>query len=410
MSNKGRNLTRRQWLKGIGSVGLGSLLLPTDGMANMDDRWLASADASNNQLVPTRPFGKTGVPVSILSLGGMFDIPSNQLILKQALKWGVTYWDTADCYGSGKSEKGIGKFFSKYPDQRKKVFLVSKSDDRDPEGMSSLLNRSLERMNTNYIDLYFVHGIKDIDELNEETKKWAAQAKALGKIKFFGFSTHRDMETCLMDAAKLGWIDGIMMTYNFRLMHTEKMKAAVDACTRAGIGLTAMKTQGGGAVRTESETELQMAGRFLKEGYTDAQAKLKAVWENPQIASICSQMPSMTILMSNVGAALNRTDLSAKTKGLLEQYARETQSTYCAGCGHICEAATGGNVPVSDVMRYMMYYHHYTNQDEARTDLARLPKKTCERLTKADYSEAERQCPQRLEIGNLMRSAVKILG
>jgi predicted aldo/keto reductase-like oxidoreductase len=410
MSEKGGKLTRRQWLKGVGTAGLGSLLLPTDAMAGIGDHWLASADASGDQLVPTRPFGKTGVNVSMLSLGGMFDIQSNQLLLKQALKWGVTYWDTADCYGRGKSEKGIGKFFSKYPHQRKKVFLVSKSDDRDPEGMTHLLNRSLERMNTDYLDLYFVHSISDIDELNEDTRQWAAQAKTHGKIKFFGFSTHRNMETCLMDAAKLGWIDGIMMTYNFRLMHSEKMKKAVDACARAGIGLTAMKTQGGGTVRTESETELQMAGRFLKEGFTDKQAKLKAVWENPQIASICSQMPNMTILMSNVGAALNRNNLSAKGKRLLEQYARETKTTYCAGCGGICESALDDDVPVSDVMRYMMYHNHYTNQDEARTALAKLPKETCERLTILDFSTAERQCPQRLEIDKLMRRAAEILG
>ena len=51
------------------------------------------------------------------------------------------------------------------------------------------------------------------------------------------------MENCLTDAARLGWIDGIMATYNYRLMHTDRMKKAVDACTEAGIGLIAMKTQ-----------------------------------------------------------------------------------------------------------------------------------------------------------------------
>ena len=129
------------------------------------------------------------------------------MMLKQALKWGVTYWDTADCYGSGKSEEGIGKFFSRYPEQRKNVFLVSKSDDRDPEGMSRLLNRSLKRMNTNYIDLYFVHAISDIDEINEDTKKWESEDRQwilkstmeilkhlhpdLGKIKFQAFQNFR---------------------------------------------------------------------------------------------------------------------------------------------------------------------------------------------------------------------------
>ena len=126
--------------------------------------------------------------------------------------------------------------------------------------MTKLLNQSLERMKTETIDLYFVHGIRGIDELNQETKAWAEKAKAAGKIKFFGFSTHSNMEECLLAAAKLGWIDGIMMTYNFRLMHQEAMKSAVDACVKAGIGLTAMKTQGGGSVNMESETELKWRG------------------------------------------------------------------------------------------------------------------------------------------------------
>jgi len=409
MSNRERRLTRREWLKGIGVTGLGSLLLSTKVMAGTNEDWLASAENGGNQTVPNRPFGKTGVDVSMLSLGGMFDIASNQLILKQALKSGVTYWDTADCYGMGKSEEGIGKFFSKYPEERKRVFLVTKSDDRDPEGLTRLLNRSLERMHTSYIDLYFVHGIRDIDELNEDTRQWVRQAKALEKIKFFGFSTHRNMETCMLGAAKLGWIDGIMMSYNFRLMHSEEMKKAVAACVQSGIGLTAMKTQGGGPVRTESEAELKMAGQFLKQGFTDKQAKLKAVWENPHIASICSQMPNMTILMSNVDAACNRTKLSAESKRLLEAYASETLSTYCAGCGHICESALEEQVPVSDVMRYMMYHHHYTHQDEARSALAWIPKETREHLSALDYSAAERRCPQRLEIGKLMRQAAKVL-
>ncbi len=102
----------------------------------------------------------------------------------------------------------------------------------------------------------------------------------------------------------MGWIDGIMMSYNFRLMHSEKMRKAVDACTIAGIGLTAMKTQGGGSVRTSTETELELAGSFLQKGFTDAQAKLKAVWENQAIASICSEMPNTTILMANVASRL----------------------------------------------------------------------------------------------------------
>ena len=143
------------------------------------------------------------------------------------------------------------------------------------------------------------------------------------------------------------------------------MKRAVDACVKAGIGMTAMKTQGGGQVKTDTETELKLAGRFLQKGFTDAQAKLKAVWQNPNIASICSQMPNMTILMSNAAAAMDRTQLSANDRNLLQQYAQETHSDYCAGCTAICESAITGDVPVGKIMRYLMYSRSYGDHDHA---------------------------------------------
>ncbi len=404
MSEKKTHFSRREFLKATGAVGIGTMINATPTMEKM-----AQAANSGDAVVPTRPFGKTGVEVSILSLGGMFDIPNNQLLMKQALKWGVTYWDTADCYGYGRSEKGIGKFFAKYPETREKIFLVTKSDDRDADGMTRLLNRSLERMNTDYIDLYFVHGIRGIEELNNDTKAWAKKAKARAKIRFFGFSTHSNMEECMLKAAKLDWIDGIMMTYNYRLMHSNKMKEAVAACSEAGIGLTAMKTQGGGSVDASTETELKLAGRFLQKGFNDKQAKLKAVWENSKIASICSQMPTITILTSNVAAALDKTSLSAGDLRLLDNYAQETASSYCAGCSNICESALAEEVPVADVMRYLMYYESYGQRDRARASYAKLSHQIRERLENFDHSAAEKGCPQRLPIARLMRKAARIL-
>ena len=108
-----RRCSRRQFLKTTGAAGLG--LLASSAAADF-------LSAQEPPLVPTRPFGKTGVNVAILSMGGMFDIPNNQLMLRQAVKWGVTYWDTANSYEGGNSELGIGKYFAKYPEDRKRFF------------------------------------------------------------------------------------------------------------------------------------------------------------------------------------------------------------------------------------------------------------------------------------------------
>jgi predicted aldo/keto reductase-like oxidoreductase len=397
MSKQNSYLSRRNFLKVSGLTGMGVIIAPPG----------LSAKASKQEpTMPTRPFGKSGLQVPILAFGGSLNTSMSSLLLKQAVKWGVTYWDTAHSYMGGRSEEGIGKYFARFPEDRQKIFLVTKSHAWNVSGMTRDLNNSLERMKTDVIDLFFVHSISDISEIDDDTRTWAEKAKSEGKIRLFGFSTHSNMASCLLGASRLGWIDGIMMTYNYRLMHTDSMKRAVDACTKAGIGLTAMKTQGGGQVRTNTETELELAGRFIKKGYTDAQAKLKAVWENPNIASICSEMPNMTFLMANVAAATDKTKLSSRDLDLLQQYARENRSDYCAGCTHICESTINGQVPIGDVMRYLMYCRSYGDSNHAIALFKAIPENVRAKIAGLDYSLAEKRCPQKMAIGSLMREAL----
>ncbi len=400
MQSETHNLSRREFLKSAGIAGAGSIIAP----------FCRPADASEaSGVMPLRSFGNSGIKVPILSFGGSLDTSLSMLVLRQAFKLGVTYWDTANTYMGGRSERGIGKYLAKYPRDRQKIFLATKSHAWTTEGLSRDLDLSLERMQTDFIDLYFLHSVRSTGQLDNEIKAWADKKKAAGKIRLFGFSTHTNVEECMLGAARLGWIDGIMMRYNYRRMHSDDMRRAVDACTKAGIGLTAMKTQGGGQVQANSDTELKLAGRFLEQGYTDAQAKLKAVWANSNIACICSEMPNMTILISNVAAALDKTRLSFLDNALLRQYARETRSTYCAGCAGICESAVAGNIPIGDVMRYLMYARSYANLHRAATGFRKISSGTRLQMAKADYSAAEQQCPQKMAIGRLMQDALKEL-
>lgn len=406
MNPEQNKVTRRDWLKTVAAAGIGSLLAGRAGAVDA----MAGASPKAAGRVPTRPFGKTGVEVPILAVGGMFDIGRNQLLMRQASDWGATYWDTADCYNfGGSTETGIGKYLGTHPEARQQIFLATKSDARDPAGMTSLLQRSLERLKTDVVDLYLIHGVRDINELTDDTRTWVQRTRKEGKIRFFGFSSHSNMAECLLGASKLGWIDGIIFSYNYRIMHHDDMQKAVDACARAGIGLTAMKTQGGGQVRVDSPKELELAGRFMQKGFTDGQAKLKAVWEDERIACICSQMPSLGILMANVAAAMDRTKLDTADLELLRQYAAETSCGYCAGCSNICSAAVGGQVPVSDVMRCLMYHRSYNDPKLARSQFASLPAAARVQLARLDYALAEQRCPQGLPIGRLMKEAAELL-
>jgi predicted aldo/keto reductase-like oxidoreductase len=401
--SKNTGFTRREFVKGVGLAGLAAGTGAIPALAAEP-----KAGAPKAATVPKRKLGKTGVDVSILNLGCMIDTINNQLLLKQARNWGVTYWDTAEAYGNGLSEEGLGRFFARNPGARQEIFLVTKLV---PKGgnLTARLENCLKRLKTDHVDLFFIHAICGIDEMTPAIKEWAAAMKKAGKFKFFGFSTHTDMEDCLAGAAKLDWIDAVMMTYNFRLMHTPKMQEAVNACVKAGVGLVAMKTQGGGPVLCDSEAELKMAGRFVEKGFTDKQARLKAVWENPNIASICSQMPNLTILGANVAAARDMTKLSKADFDSMREYALETACGYCAGCGRICLAAVDGQVPVNDVMRCLMYHRDYREPELARAAFAGLPEEVRQRLTAVDYTRAEQACPQGLPIARLMRQAEEML-
>ena len=413
MSSKKGNVSRRGFLLTAGAAGVGSALGPLSSLTRAHGS--ASTKSPEQTIVPTRPFGKTGANVSILSLGGVLKI-SDQLVFRQAFKMGVTYWDTADSYGWGKNEKAIGKYFSKFTDDRRKVFLVTKAASSDPKKLTEKLNTSLQRMNTSYVDLYLLHYVSSVkNELTDEVKAWAEKAKAQGKIRLFGFSAHKNMENSMLAAAELGWIDGIMMSYNYRLMVKSKMKRAVDACVKAGIGLTAMKTQAAfsanfyASIGSETDDALKMTESFLQKGYTAEQAKLKVVWDDPNISSICSAMPNMTILQANAAAAMNKTNLSAKDMQRLKQYAQTTAPGYCAGCANICESAVDLDIPISDILRYAMYDRSYGDRDRAKRLFNALPAETKVNIFKADYSAAEKYCPQRIQIGNVLKKTYEDL-
>jgi predicted aldo/keto reductase-like oxidoreductase len=400
-------LTRREFVTTIGLAGLAVTGVGATAALTAPPEPKPTTQAD---MVPRRQLGKTGVNVPILSLGCMFDTINNQLLLRQAVKWGVTYWDTAEHYGNTLSEEGIGRFFSRNPDARQKIFLVTKLETKGGD-FTKRLDQCLHRMQTSHLDLFLVPAVASMDELTPAIKDWAAEMKKAGKFKFFGFATHTNMEECLLGAAKLDWIDAVMTTYNFRVMSNPKMQAAVDACAKAGVGLVAMKSQAGrpSGLEVPSQAKVDVGERFLSRGFTDKQAKLKVVWENPHIASICSQMHNLTIMSANVAAARDLTKLSRQEIDSFHRYAAETKGNYCAGCGKICQEAVGGAVPVHEVMRCLMYHRYYGEPELARLTFSGLPEEVKRRLAEVDYSQAEQACPNGLAITELMRQALELL-
>lgn len=413
MKGKHNKVNRRNFLKGMGAAGLGSVLTAS-GCRSTEE---GSGEAGYPQ-VPRRTLGKTGVKIPCVALGATFNTVENQTILGSALEYGIDYWDTATNYADTKSELGIGKYLSKRPGLREKLFIVSKPPDLETPlpvvaDMEEELQASLKRLNTSYVDLYCgVHGLSDPAQLTDELKAWVKEAKRRGVIRFFGFSTHKNMAQGLAAAAKLDWIDVILTLYNFQWVQNEEMQRAINACHKAGIGLVAIKTQRKATLEMlhlETEEDKKLTGHFLERGFTAGQAKLKIVLEDKRFTAAAIRMTDIAILTANVAAALDKTKLSQRDKAALQEYAKATGNRYCAGCAQICNSALPGMPYVSDIMRYLMYYNSYGLRDSARKYFARIPSQVRERLQSIDYSPAEARCPQHLPIAKAVSEAVSKL-
>ncbi len=404
---------RRSFLKTIGAASLGSLLVKLQLNAAEPNKSTEEQKPQMQQL-PKRKLGKTGIEVPCLSLGT--NRIDGQIILANAFKNGVTYWDTAPSYLNGISEEQIGKFIAKNPQFRKELFIATKaSGAKTVAEIEEKLAASLKRLNTDYIDLYHVHGSADPARLSDELRQWVEGAKKRGLIKFFGFSTHKNMAQVLTAASKLGWVDVIMAMYNFRLMQDVEMQGAIDTCHKAGIGLIAMKVvalsveerkQMKASQQIGTETDNKFIGHFMQKGLTTEQARIKAVLQDERVSSACVGADNAAILSSNIAAVTDNAKLTQADLKILKEYAAATCNGYCAGCAYICDEVLAGMPYTSEIMRYLMYYNSYGDCDRARGLFAQIPQKVRSSLLNIDYGTAEAHCPQRLPIGKFIAEAV----
>lgn len=424
MKEKRSKIDRRGFLKTVGAAGLGPVLASAEAIAGVAVSASADPNAPKTkpqalpQYVAKRKLGKTGAEVSCLALGTNRLFADSQILLRKAFEYGVTYWDTSPVYTGGNSERAIGRFIARNPQARSRLFISTKAwNARTPERAENSLRHSLKRLGTGYIDLFYgIHELYHPAQLTDEMRDWVKGAKQRGLIRYFGFSTHKNMPRCLVAAAKLDWIDAVITAYNFRLMQDAKMTAAVDACHKAGVGLTAMKTQGHGQeipyiskCSIETEQDKKLVDHFLKRGFTQGQAKIKVVLDDERISSACVGMSSVTLLRANVAAAVNKTRLSQEDIDVFSEYARATCSGYCAGCACVCDSLMPDLPYLSDVMRYLMYYNGYGARQMGRELFAKIPARARKKLGAMDYSLVEAHCPQRLPVTRLVREALQRL-
>jgi len=364
----------------------------------------AAPETAKKPLIPRRPLGKTGVDVTILNLG-TWQSPGTDRLLRFAYANGVRYYDTADCYGS---EPAIARWLKAMPEVRKEIFLVTKDHPRSPRELIPMLDRRLAALQTDYVDLFFIHGIGTGQPYGPESFEWPKgrelketieAIKKSGKARFVGFSCHHPRRAeYLQAAADGGFVDAIMVQYTPWLEKDAPMNRALDACHKRGIGLVSMKQVAG---HGELEELVRRAPGLKEKGLSPYQGLLHAIWTDERISSCCVSMRNTDQITENSQAAIGFKPMDRASIEHLRDACLAAGPTFCADCDGRCARAAGTEAALFDLTRLLTYHDQYGYRGEARRLYAELADAQ-KSWQGADLEAARDACPSRLDFARLL--------
>ena len=303
---------RRAFIRQVSAVATGLSIAEVAHATNTTGTNQASGE------VPRRVLGRTKVQVSALGLGG-FDVAKlgNEQegirIVQEAVDAGITFLDNAWEYHDGRSEEWMGKALA---GRRDKVFLMTKvcTHGRDKQTAMQMLEESLRRLKTDYLDLWQVHEVVyDNDPARHFAKggvmEAVTEAKRSGKVRFVGFTGHKDpalhlemlkydypFDTCQLP---LNCFDATFRSFEQRVL---------PELNRRGIAAIGMKSLSGG-------------GDAVKERIVTVEESLRYAMSLP-VATTVSGIPTLGILQQNLRIARGFTPMTAEQmKALRERVA-----------------------------------------------------------------------------------------
>ena len=220
-------------------------------------------------------FGQTGLKVSQLCLGTMsmgssawkgwvLDEAASIPILQSALDLGITFFDMADWYSTGRNEEVVGQNLLRMS-ARDRLVLATKvyypmSEDPSDRGLSAQhietsIDRSLARMGTDYVDLYVIHAF-DADTPVEETMEALHATVRAGKVRYLGASTMYAWQFAKMNyVAQLhGWTPFVNMQCQYNLLYREEEREMLPYCRDQGIAVTTFSPLARGFLAREGGT------------------------------------------------------------------------------------------------------------------------------------------------------------
>ena len=242
-------IDRRAFLKSLAGLTTGVLL--SSACAEGDEE--NSTNDRLGALLPTRRFGRTGEAVTMLGVGGWhigdMTEAEAQKTIETALEGGVRFFDTAEGYQTGGSESRLGKLL--VPKYRDDVFLMTKTRARDTNEAWEHLEGSLSRLNTDRLDLWQVHAVRNPADVDERIENGVLdvmiEAKETGKTRYIGFTGHSSPAAHQRVLEKTDIFDACQLSMNLTDVSYESfIEKVVPTLVERNIGVIGMKALANG--------------------------------------------------------------------------------------------------------------------------------------------------------------------
>jgi uncharacterized protein len=326
----------------------------------------ASPESQESDII-YRTLGNTGLKIPVISFGVMR--ADNPGLCKAAYEKGIKLFDTAHGYQNGNNETMLGNVLKEYPRDSFMLATKIKPIALDKEGnptkqttTEDFLEKfsiSLSRLQMDHVDILYVHSVDNPEVLIykpilEALKKLRKE----GKVRFVGFSTHRNEAALINSAVEKGKWDVILTSYNFMQTYSGEMKSAIRKASEAGIGIVAMKTLAGGGFFDKEKTKP-----------INTTAALKWALSNQDITTAIPGMTDFDQLDLNVKMLTDITLTDEEKNDLVVPTAQT--GLYCNGCSK-CIAQCSRNLPVPDLMRAYMYAYGYSSPSMAHSLLSEI--------------------------------------
>jgi hypothetical protein len=291
------------------------------------------SNPATREAMPTRNLGATGYQVGIFSLGGQAAIEQADNfdaavpLIERALDLGVNYVDTSARYG-GTEERWSERYFGEVmKDRRSQVFLATKSHDRTRDGSLKLLERSLELLKTDHIDLWQMHALSRMEQVEEAFAPGGAiealvEARDQGIVRYLGISGHADPDV-LIAAIERFPFDTILLALNAADPHHLSFKAKLlPLAVEREMGIIGMKIPARGLILKSWKTPQDSSSRYAESvpGALDMREAMRYVLSLP-VSTVIVGCDSIAQLEENIEIARSFTPLSEPQLAQLEERA-----------------------------------------------------------------------------------------